>query len=456
MKVTNWRRTLAASLVAGGLLSPSAAYAADLNTNLIPDPQFDMLTDPPVQCCFGQFQLDSWNDGTQLGFAYDNTVSLYDSGGPLAGGGTHYFSSGRYSGGDPPDVTMPGQVSENIDVSTGATLSQIESGEAVVRLSAFFTSYGSGQSTHNTEGDRGFVHVDFLNAGATSLGTAEIGRRQPAVNGWDQNTGAFPVPVGTRTLKVSLYGAAASTGPDGYIDVVDVQVRAAADELLFLEVNATTGQVAIKNQTGEPFRIDHYEITAPGTSGDYNRNGVVDAADYVVWRDNLDAEVTLPNDSTPGMVTIEDYNVWRANFGREGSLDAVDWDSLQEPANNPAGFPAGTGTGNGWEQSPGSDANKLSESYLTGNSLVSNGASIPLGAAFNPGSMQNLEFRYAVVPDNGMGAFVGPGALVKGFVRYVTSGSGTVVPEPSSVLLLGIGLASLVAGGRKSTGSCKE
>jgi hypothetical protein len=53
-----------------------------------------------------------------------------------------------------------------------------------------------------------------------------------------------------------------------------------------------------------------------GVTGDYNNNGVVDAADYVVWRDNLNSSNTLPNDSTPGMVTSADFDEWRANFGR--------------------------------------------------------------------------------------------------------------------------------------------
>jgi hypothetical protein len=50
--------------------------------------------------------------------------------------------------------------------------------------------------------------------------------------------------------------------------------------------------------------------------GDYNDNGTVDAADYVLWRDNVGAIVTLPNDTTPEWVMDEDYPVWRANFGR--------------------------------------------------------------------------------------------------------------------------------------------
>jgi hypothetical protein len=54
---------------------------------------------------------------------------------------------------------------------------------------------------------------------------------------------------------------------------------------------------------------------APGVNGDYNGNGVVDASDYALWRKQLNKNVTLPNDTTPGTVTVADYTVWRANFG---------------------------------------------------------------------------------------------------------------------------------------------
>jgi hypothetical protein len=54
---------------------------------------------------------------------------------------------------------------------------------------------------------------------------------------------------------------------------------------------------------------------APGVVGDYNANGVVDAADYVVWR-NAGPTATLPNDSTPGVVNSSDYSAWKANFGK--------------------------------------------------------------------------------------------------------------------------------------------
>jgi hypothetical protein len=46
-------------------------------------------------------------------------------------------------------------------------------------------------------------------------------------------------------------------------------------------------------------------------TGDYNNNGVVDAADYVLWRKGG----TLQNDPTAG-VQPSDFDVWRAHFGQ--------------------------------------------------------------------------------------------------------------------------------------------
>jgi T5SS/PEP-CTERM-associated repeat protein len=45
-------------------------------------------------------------------------------------------------------------------------------------------------------------------------------------------------------------------------------------------------------------------VAAPGLPGDFNSDGVVDAADYIVWRKGLDTTYTLA-----------DYDLWRAHFG---------------------------------------------------------------------------------------------------------------------------------------------
>jgi hypothetical protein len=56
------------------------------------------------------------------------------------------------------------------------------------------------------------------------------------------------------------------------------------------------------------------QVTAAGLPGDYNSDGKVDAADYVVWRKNETANNPLPNDN--GLTTqAARFDLWRGNFG---------------------------------------------------------------------------------------------------------------------------------------------
>jgi hypothetical protein len=55
---------------------------------------------------------------------------------------------------------------------------------------------------------------------------------------------------------------------------------------------------------------------AQPANGDFNNNGVVDTADYTVWRNNLNTNFALPNrGATTGPVSMADYNTWKTNFG---------------------------------------------------------------------------------------------------------------------------------------------
>jgi hypothetical protein len=58
-------------------------------------------------------------------------------------------------------------------------------------------------------------------------------------------------------------------------------------------------------------------ITSAGVTGDYNGNGVVDAADYLVWRDHLGQNFALPNRDpvNTGVIGAADYSSWRSHFG---------------------------------------------------------------------------------------------------------------------------------------------
>lgn len=57
-------------------------------------------------------------------------------------------------------------------------------------------------------------------------------------------------------------------------------------------------------------------VGPPILAGDYNGNGIVDAADYALWRKSVgQPSQTLPNDTTGVIIGQAQYNLWRSNFG---------------------------------------------------------------------------------------------------------------------------------------------
>jgi hypothetical protein len=86
-------------------------------------------------------------------------------------------------------------------------------------------------------------------------------------------------------------------------------------------VGNTTAEVNYDYPNGDIF-LNNFQRDVVAIDGDYNQNGVVDAADYVVWRKNLGSTNTLPNDTTPGLVSQADYDVWRMSFGATSGAGA--------------------------------------------------------------------------------------------------------------------------------------
>jgi len=93
------------------------------------------------------------------------------------------------------------------------------------------------------------------------------------------------------------------------------------DWIEFTFFNTMTDPAPAPGFPSTDFFIKSLEIIGPappGVPGDYNNNGTVDAADYVLWRKHLGTAFQLPNEvpgTTPGMVTVDDYNAWRTRFG---------------------------------------------------------------------------------------------------------------------------------------------
>lgn len=57
-------------------------------------------------------------------------------------------------------------------------------------------------------------------------------------------------------------------------------------------------------------------LLIPSLAADYNRDGTLNAADYVLWRKNEGTAIPLANDPLGGTVGAAHYNQWRSQFGQ--------------------------------------------------------------------------------------------------------------------------------------------
>jgi hypothetical protein len=94
------------------------------------------------------------------------------------------------------------------------------------------------------------------------------------------------------------------------------------EELSVFTPDAPVSRLVISKTTGGGFSTGIQVIEVTGTAGDYNDNGAVDAADYVVWRENRNTTNVLPNDALGGTIDTPQYNQWRSHFGQTSGSGA--------------------------------------------------------------------------------------------------------------------------------------
>ncbi|MEX0642441.1 MAG: hypothetical protein WD468_07055 [Pirellulales bacterium] len=84
-------------------------------------------------------------------------------------------------------------------------------------------------------------------------------------------------------------------------------------------------------QWGVSYLPQSVSVNVGGVLGDYNLNGVVDAADFVVWRKLLSTSALVADASGNGIVDQADYDVWRANFGQVAALASGTGSAVSPP-----------------------------------------------------------------------------------------------------------------------------
>ena len=114
----------------------------------------------------------------------------------------------------------------------------------------------------------------------------------------------------------------------GGLGTIIADIETGSDAISFIFASTEEGSGVAATYKGSPFGtlypprlyIEASAATPAGVLGDYNNNGIVDAADYVLWRSGGQ----LQNDPTPGVQNPGDYDYWRSRFGATRIREA-DW-----------------------------------------------------------------------------------------------------------------------------------
>lgn len=185
--------------------------------------------------------------------------------------------------------------------------------------SGFFEVANLQYGATNSNGAAQPLNVDLVADGSTQFTIRMAGASAP--------TDASELPVDVRLMVFSgvgtddQVGAAVSFKPviSGGEYVVQMPFESFESHLGpidFSDVDSIS--VSVLAWEHASFAIDEISTTA-GLPGDYNLDGVVNLADYTVWRDALGSSGALPNEdpaaTTKGIVDHEDYLFWKSQFG---------------------------------------------------------------------------------------------------------------------------------------------
>jgi hypothetical protein len=214
------------AVLTGGLAFVGAAEA----TELIIDGSFESTSpssNPNVKVA------GVANPGIGGGWSYFSTYlysTLYTLPGPTGAGAQYLrpYPSGTYG------ITQSSQtVTQLVSLTAATTLTpaKIDGGQGRFTMSAWFSSY-------LTQGDYSEVTLQFLDQTANAVGSPVIlggasfitnlptgaNSKYPNAKQWGQDSKAGTIPTGARTARVTVAATSISGAPDGYVDLVSLDV----------------------------------------------------------------------------------------------------------------------------------------------------------------------------------------------------------------------------------------
>ncbi|MCA9188865.1 MAG: leishmanolysin-related zinc metalloendopeptidase [Pirellulaceae bacterium] len=149
------------------------------------------------------------------------------------------------------------------------------------------------------------------------------------VNGSGRYTGQYGVAAyreefnaSATFVPVELNGGSGTANShwDELTSVRNADGQRLADELM---TGYLSGSNFLSNTTIQSLRDIGFVIANPASTdivpGDYNGNGVVDAADYTVWKDNFGANNEAADGNQDGRVNAADYTIWKDAFATNGT-----------------------------------------------------------------------------------------------------------------------------------------